>query len=169
MIFFPPPSLGDSRSHMPCLPTLVRGETLSVSNMYSVCLGLDGASLIMDPTCDLERNKWWRLWGRSTESGGDGRSEDEREIAKDGRKRKCSASWEPASFQWLQHRCLHWAAELQCELPAAKESATVLVKPLDSTPEELFAYPLDDENTWLRFRLVSVAQICTCSEEQRRF
>lgn len=42
-------------------------------------------------------------------------------------------------------------------------------KPLDSTPEELFAYPVDDENIWLRFRLVPVAQICMCSEEQRRF
>lgn len=49
--------LGDSRSHMPRLRTLVRGETLSVSAVYSVCLGLDGASLIMDPTCDLERDK----------------------------------------------------------------------------------------------------------------
>lgn len=60
--------LGDSRSHMPRLRTPVRGETLSVSSVYSVCLRLDGASLIMHPTCDLERDKWWRLWGRSTES-----------------------------------------------------------------------------------------------------
>lgn len=48
--------LGESRSHMPRLQTSVRGETLSLSCVFSVCLGLDGASLIMDPTCDLERD-----------------------------------------------------------------------------------------------------------------
>lgn len=40
--------------------------------------------------------------------------------------------------------------------------------PLDSTPEELFAFPVGDANTRLHFRLASVAQIRMCAEEQER-
>lgn len=46
-------------SHMPslALKMQVQKDSLSVSNMYSICLRLSGELLIMDATSDLDQDK----------------------------------------------------------------------------------------------------------------